>query len=163
MQSCCRSLGIAGRTGPLVSFLEHSPTGLDALAADEDHDSVGQYLGESKLERLIARGGMGGSMPEPMSCAAASGGQADEIGAAHVGAAAFGIGRAQVLSGLRHPSICQVMISSGTSRRMCWCWKLIEGRPCARCSAAFIGRSDPGGHADRRRSGGARTRHRPSR
>ncbi|MCB1612991.1 MAG: hypothetical protein KDI60_14730, partial [Xanthomonadales bacterium] len=40
-------------------FLEHSPTGLDALAADEDHDSVGQYLGRIKLERLIARGGMG--------------------------------------------------------------------------------------------------------
>ncbi len=39
------------------SFLEHSPTGLGP--EDDESDSVGTQLGRIKLDRLIARGGMG--------------------------------------------------------------------------------------------------------
>ena len=92
------------------SFLEHSPTGLDALAADEDHDSVGQYLGRIKLERLIARGGMGevyAGTDELLQRPVAVKLMKSALRMSALRRSAF-LAEAQVLSGLRHPNICQV-------------------------------------------------------
>ncbi len=93
-----------------ASFLEHSPTGLDAALIDDDQDAVGQRLGRIKLERLIARGGMGevyAGTDELLQRPVAVKLMKAALRMSALRRSAF-LAEAQVLSGLRHRNICQV-------------------------------------------------------
>jgi hypothetical protein len=93
-----------------ASFLEHSPTGIDAELLGEEVDAVGQQLGRIKLERLIARGGMGevyAGTDELLQRPVAVKLMKAALRMSAIRRSAF-LSEAQVLSGLRHPNICQV-------------------------------------------------------
>lgn len=93
-----------------ASFLEHNPTGLDAAFMDDDRDAVGQRLGRIKLERLIARGGMGevyAGTDELLQRPVAVKLMKASLRMSALRRSSF-LAEARVLSGLRHPNICQV-------------------------------------------------------
>ena len=93
-----------------ASFLEHSPTGIDGELLGEEVDAVGQQLGRIKLERLIARGGMGevyAGTDELLQRPVAVKLMKAALRMSAIRRSAF-LSEAQVLSGLRHPNICQV-------------------------------------------------------
>jgi len=93
-----------------TSFLEHSPTALDAALCDDGDDAVGQRLGRIKLERLIARGGMGdvyAGTDELLQRPVAVKLMKSALRMSALRRSAF-LAEAQVLSGLQHRNICQV-------------------------------------------------------
>ncbi|MCB1608070.1 MAG: serine/threonine protein kinase [Xanthomonadales bacterium] len=93
-----------------ASFLEHSPTGLDAALSEDEQDAAGQRLGRIRLDRLLARGGMGevyAATDELLQRPVAVKLMKAALRMSALRRSAF-LAEAQVLSGLRHRNICQV-------------------------------------------------------
>lgn len=91
------------------SFLEHSPLPLTGVSGS-DIDVSGSRLGRIRLDRLLARGGMGevyAGTDELLQRPVAVKLMKAELRMSAARRSAF-LAEARVLSGLRHPNICEV-------------------------------------------------------
>lgn len=118
---------LAGETQQ--SFLEHSPlplTGLDHT----DTDVSGSRLGRIRLDRLLARGGMGevyAGTDELLERPVAIKLMKAELRMSAARRSAF-LAEARVLSGLRHPNICEVYDFFEDAAQDVLVLELIEGQ-----------------------------------
>jgi tetratricopeptide (TPR) repeat protein/predicted Ser/Thr protein kinase len=110
------------------SFLEHRP--VEALAGSGEVDASGQQFGRIRLDRLIARGGMGevyAGMDTLLQRPVAVKRMQSDLRLSAARRSAF-LSEAQVLSGLRHPNICQVYDFFEDESQDLLVMELIDGR-----------------------------------